>query len=322
MEQHSPLNRTIRLSETEKEHYLKQCLTAADINNNSLPLDRIICGDAFEIMDLLPEKCIDLLIADPPYNLTKSYNGELFAKMPDEDYRAFIRAFIEKSKRLLKDTASVYICCDWKSSLIISGVCTEHFYVRNRITWQREKGRGSVKNWKNCMEDIWYATVSKTDFIFNAENVKQRRLVNAPYRVKTNTDNNAGENISIPKGWEDTPDGRFRDTYPSNFWDDITVPYWSMNENTDHPAQKAEKLAAKLILASSNPGDTVFDPFGGSGTAAVTAKKLNRRFLSIEKQEEYSALSVKRLETAKVCKTIQGYSDGVFWERNTGKYQK
>ena len=69
----------------------------------------------------------------------------------------------------------------------------------------------------------------------------------------------------------ETDDGNYRNTCPSNFWDDITVPFWSMPENTAHPTQKPEKLLAKLILASSREGDTVFDPFLGSGTTAVTA---------------------------------------------------
>ena len=70
--------------------------------------------------------------------------------------------------------------------------------------------------------------------------------------------------------------GNFRDTHPSNLWTDISVPFWSMPENTDHPTQKAEKLIAKLVLASTNPGDFVFDPFLGSGTSSVVAKKLGK----------------------------------------------
>ena len=95
-----------------------------------------------------------------------------------------------------------------------------------------------------------------------------------------------------------------------------------MPENTDHPAQKPEKLFAKLILASSNPGDLIFDPFLGSGTAAVTAKKLGRRFLGIEREEEYCALAQYRLEQAQTDPRIQGYCDGVFWERNTQAMQR
>ncbi|MBP3347452.1 MAG: site-specific DNA-methyltransferase, partial [Clostridia bacterium] len=104
--------------------------------------------------------------------------------------------------------------------------------------------------------------------------------------------------------------------------DDISVPYWSMAENTPHPTQKPEKLLAKLILASSNEGDVVFDPFLGSGTTAVTAKKLKRHFVGVELDGEYCAMAQKRLEMAEEDKSIQGYTDGVFWERNTVKEQK
>ena len=100
------------------------------------------------------------------------------------------------------------------------------------------------------MEDIYFATNSPSDYTFNLDAVKIRRKVIAPYRVN-----------GKPKDWEETESGNFRNTHPSNFWDDISVPYWSMPENTAHPTQKPEKLIAKLVLASSNEGDIVFDPF-------------------------------------------------------------
>lgn len=177
--------------------------------------------------------------------------------------------------------------------------------VRNRITWQREKGRGAKANWKNATEDIWFGTLSD-DYYFNVEAVKQKRKVIAPYK----------EN-GQPKDWEETKEGNFRLTHPSNFWDDISIPYWSMPENTDHPTQKPEKLIAKLILASSPENGIVLDPFLGSGTTSVVAKKLNRKYIGIEVNEEYCIWAEKRLALADNDKTIQGYSGGVFWERNT-----
>jgi len=90
-----------------------------------------------------------------------------------------------------------------------------------------------------------------------------------------------------------------------------------MPENTDHPTQKPEKLLAKIILASSNIDDIIFDPFLGSGTTAVVAKKLNRNFVGIEIDKYYCCLAQKRLITAEKDKRIQGYEDGIFWERNT-----
>lgn len=119
-----------------------------------------------------------------------------------------------------------------------------------------------------------------------------------------------------PKDWADEAIGRFRLTSPSNLWNDITVPFWSMPENTCHPTQKPEKLIAKLVLASSRNESVVLDPFLGSGTTSVVAKKLGRRFIGIEINESYACLAEKRLELAANDARIQGYEDGVFWERN------
>ena len=110
------------------------------------------------------------------------------------------------------------------------------------------------------MEDIWFATNSN-NYRFNLDAVKIRKKVIAPYRID-----------GKPKDWAKTENGNYRDTCPSNFWDDITISFWSMAENTAHPTQKSEKLIAKIMLASSSKGDVVFDPFLGSGTTSVVAK--------------------------------------------------
>ena len=103
---------------------------------------------------------------------------------------------------------------------------------------------------------------------------------------------------------------------------DITITFWSMPENTYHPTQKPEKLPAKIILASSNAGDFVFDPFLGSGTTAVAAKKLGRNFSGIELDEEYCCLAEKKIELADKSNSIQGYDGEIFWDRNTLAEQK
>ena len=308
-------NQTITLSEEEKRRYLAACIREKDFCDDMASYlaegraGGIVLGDCIQIMKRLPHRFVDLLIADPPYNLDKTYSASRFRKMDAGAYEVFTRRWIEAALHTLKDTASVYVCCDWESSLIIGRVLGDYFIVQNRITWQREKGRGAIANWKNTMEDIWFATRTKR-YTFNAGAVKQRRAVIAPYRRD-------GE----PKGWADTESGRFRDTFPSNFWDDISIPYWSMPENTDHPAQKPEKLMAKLILASSGEGGLIMDPFAGTGTSAVAAKKLGRRYLGMEIEAEYCALAAKRLEMAEENGSIQGYAGGVFWERNTAAAQ-
>ena len=301
----SPRNKTIDTGLEEGREYLNRCLRTDDVQKGAELIDSVICADMFVVCPFIPEGSVDLMIVDPPYNLTKDYNGESFLKKKPDEYEEYTRRWIEATKHVLKENGSLYVCCDWESSLIIGRLLGEYYTVRNRITWQREKGRGARSNWKNSMEDIWFATNSDS-YTFNLDDVKLRRRVVAPYREE-------GE----PKDWKETENGKFRDTHPSNFWDDITVPFWSMAENTSHPAQKPEKLMAKLILASSDEGDLVFDPFAGSGTTCVAAKKLGRSFIGIEKDERYCIWAQQRLEIAEKDRTIQGYEDGVFWERNT-----
>ena len=303
-------NKTIDISLEEGQRYLAGSVKIESQSSLEDILDKTILGDCLAVMSLLPEGFADLVIADPPYNLDKDFNGRKFRKTSDEIYADFTESWIKKVIPLMKPEASIYVCCDWKSGSVIEGILKKYFIIRNRITWQREKGRGALSNWKNGMEDIWFATKSGS-YTFNVEDVKIRRKVIAPYKVN-----------GKPKDWEETDAGNFRNTYPSNFWDDISIPYWSMPENTAHPTQKPEKLLAKLILASSNPGDTVFDPFLGSGSTSVTAKKLRRHYVGIEQNEQYCAWAEKRLEMAETDKGIQGYSDGVFWERNTSALQK
>lgn len=303
-------NKTIDLSVEEGKSYLDRCISISKPTDLQSVINKTILGDTFSILPLLPTKFVDLLIADPPYNLDKNFNGKKFKKTSDEMYEEYTESWIKSVLPLLKEDATVYVCCDWRSSPIIGKVLKKYFYIQNRITWQREKGRGALSNWKNGMEDIWFATVSK-HYTFNVDKVKVRRKVIAPYKVD-----------GKPKDWEETAEGNFRNTYPSNFWDDISIPYWSMPENTAHPTQKPEKLIAKLILASSNPGSIVFDPFLGSGTTSVTAKKLGRHYIGIEENEQYCVWAEKRLEMADNDTSIQGYTDGVFWERNTNALQK
>lgn len=301
----SDRNKTINTTLEAGETYLRRCLTADDLRAGCAPLDATISGDMLEVCPLLERGCADLIIADPPYNLRKSYDGTVFIKRAEDEYEAYTRAWLDKTAPLLREGGSIYVCCDWESSLVIGRVLREYFTVRNRITWQREKGRGAKRNWKNSMEDIWFATKGE-GYCFDLDAVKVRRRVVAPYRAD-----------GAPKDWVQSADGRYRDTCPSNFWDDLTVPFWSMPENTAHPTQKPEKLAAKLILASSREGDTVLDPFLGSGTTSVAAKKLGRHYIGIEMEARYCIWAEQRLERADTDRRIQGY-DGVFHERNYG----
>ena len=153
-------NKTIDITAQEGKTYLERCISVKGKTELNEIVNKTICGDTFEVLDHLPEKFVDLLIADPPYNLYKEFGTSKFNKMTDDDYYEYTENWIKKIIPLLKDTASIYVCCDWKSSMIIGQVLKKYFSIQNRITWQREKGRGALSNWKNGMEDIWFATVS------------------------------------------------------------------------------------------------------------------------------------------------------------------
>ena len=310
MSDRAPRNRTLTCT-PEELLYLSEAILRVEKAVDRQAIDcQLIGGDFFEIAAYLPSQFIDLLILDPPYNLTKNYNGNYFRKLDKDNYTSWFQKTIELLIPMMKPTATVYVCSDWKTSTLILPVLENRFFVRNRITWEREKGRGAKKNWKNTTEDIWFCTNSE-DYYFDVDAVKLKRKVVAPYRVKEK-----------PKDWQQECDGNYRLTYPSNIWTDLTVPFWSMPENTPHPAQKPEKLFAKLVLASSKESDFVFDPFLGSGTSAVVAEKLGRKWCGIDINSEYLCWAKKRVCTARSDPGIQGYTAGVFWERNSFPQQR
>jgi site-specific DNA-methyltransferase (adenine-specific) len=306
VKERAPRNRTLSVCENEYDILKKGIVfpQKASLNPSEI-INKTICADLFDILNVLPSEFADLLILDPPYNIDKNFHGLRFTQSDDEGYLAYLATWFPKILKALKPNGSVYICGDWKSTFCLYQIMRDHTIIRNRIIWQREKGRGAKANWKNACEDIWFGTKGE-DYYFDIDAVKQKRKVIAPYR----------EN-GAPKDWQETDDGNFRLTHPSNFWDDISIPYWSMPENTEHPTQKPEKLAAKMILASCPPNGIVLDPFLGSGTSSVAAKKLGRKYVGIEINEEYCCWAEKRLLLADEDTVIQGYSDGVFWERNT-----
>ena len=304
-------NRTLTLLIEEIESLKSKLATEETLKENPDVLNKTLNGDVLKMLEFVPDNFADLIIIDPPYNLTKNFNGFKFNSRSDESFDEYLETWFPQVCKKLKPNGSLYMCGDWKCTSSLQRAIEKELSILNRITWQREKGRGAKSNWKNGMEDIWFAVKNPKDYYFDVESVKMKRKVIAPYKVD-----------GKPKDWDQSEDGNFRITYPSNFWDDISIPFWSMSENTDHPTQKPEKLYAKLILASSKPGDIVFDPFLGSGTTSVVAKKLGRNYCGIEMNQEYCLWTEKRLQMAEKDSSIQGYSDGVFWERNSLLDQK
>lgn len=304
MKERAPRNRTVTLDDAERDRLKRYLKTESEVHADTI--DATVLGNCVEVAARLSPASVGMLFLDPPYNLNKRFGDSSFTKKPVEQYTDWLRGVLDALLPTVKPNGTVYICGDWHTSASIFTAASERLNIRNRITWEREKGRGAKTNWKNSSEDIWFCTMGD-NYTFNVDKVKVRRKVIAPYRNGDGT----------PKDWQESDGGNYRDTHPSNLWTDITIPFWSMPENTDHPTQKSEKLVAKLMLASTNPGDLVLDPFLGSGTTSVVAKKLGRHFIGIELEEEYALLSQKRLEIAASEASVQGYSDGVFWERNS-----
>ena len=179
-------NRTLFCSDREKVRFSSEILRIWD--NVTLPqiIDRAILADTFEVAQYLPLAFADLLILDPPYNLSKNFNGIVFKEKEEEEYTRWFDRLVRTLKPFLKPNATIYCCSDWRTSTLIFPVLKNHFYIRNRITWEREKGRGAKTNWKNNTEDIWFCTLSK-DYFFNVEKVKLKRRVIAPYKEKWKT---------------------------------------------------------------------------------------------------------------------------------------
>lgn len=317
----APRNKTLSLSPEDRRE-LNRSLSVVD--NCELSYgegaaggewyrDRIFAGDSLQLCRQMPDNSVDLIVADPPYAaLRKQFGTRGFSITEPRQYAEWLEPYFAEFARILSDTGSVYVCGDWRGAEAVQPLMNRYFHLRNRITWEREKGRGARANWKNSHEDIWFATKSDT-YRFNLDEVKILRSVKAPY-----TRNGS------PRDWLPSSDGAgYRLTHPGNSWTDLTVPFWSMPENTDHPTQKPEKLAARIILASSLPGDLVFDPFLGSGTTAVAARKLGRSFCGCELEEEYCLYALKRLRQADQSPEIQGIlSHGdkhIFLHRNSNE---
>lgn len=271
----SRLNRSVRLEPGDEERYRPAPLPRK-------PRDGVFVGDGLELLASLAPGSVDLLLADPPYNKGKDFGNNRDYR---RDYREWSARWLDLAKRALSSSGSIYVCGCWEIGATLQMLLEERFVVRSRITWRREKGRGAKANWKNNHEDVWFATASD-GYTFNLEAVKVRKEVIAPYR----------DGAGRPKDWSESAGGRFRMTHPSNIWTDLCVPFWSMPENTPHPTQKPERLVERILLASSRRGDLVVDPFLGSGTSAVVARRLGRRFAGCDLNPDYVRLALKRLE--------------------------
>jgi site-specific DNA-methyltransferase (adenine-specific) len=244
----------------------------------------------------------DLFWVDPPY-FTTSLDWDKQWKTNDE-YYSWCREWINKMYKELKETGCAYICCQWPHSGMYQVMLQDAgFNILNRITWKKDKGRGSSVNWKQMHEDIWFVSKSKK-YTFNVDDVKVEKKVVAPYRDEEGN----------PKDWWINDSGeKVRLTHPGNLWDTISIPFWSSHEVRSyaktkrtpdnkfekHNTQKPKELVKRCILASSNIGETVVDYFGGSGTTLIASKETGRNCIIFEKDETYCKIIETRIKNEK-----------------------
>lgn len=234
--------------------------------------NQLICGDAIEVISRLPSESVDLVIADPPYNLGKDYGNNRDLKAWDE-YGRFTDAWIEQAIRVLKPTGSIYVFMGVRfiSKLFVSLEEKHRLFFNSWITWHYTQGMGRKVGFSPRHEDILFFNKSRK-FTFNLDDVR------VPQKYYRQRNNMAGAN-------------------PGDVWQFSHVHYCSA-ERVEHPTQKPEALMERIIRASSNSGDLVLDPFVGSGTTSRVAAHLDRRWIGIDINPDYIALANRRIEEA------------------------
>lgn len=231
---------------------------------------RLICGDAVAVMKTLPSNTVDLIVADPPYNLGKDY-GNNMDRIAWHEYEDFTVQWLTEAVRVLKPTGSIYVFMGVRfiSSLFLILENRFQLVFNGWITWHYTQGMGRKLGFSPRHEDILYFTKSEK-FIFNIDNV---RIPQKYYRKRNNM---SGAN-------------------PGDVWQFSHVHYCNP-ERQAHPTQKPEALLERIILASSNEQDIVLDPFVGSGTTCRVANLLGRRWIGIEINPDYVSMSAERLQ--------------------------
>jgi len=232
-------------------------------------LDCFYCGDAIEIMSTFPEESVDLICADPPYNLGKDY-GNTIDKKDWAEYEKFTRQWIKEAVRILKHNGTIYVFMGVRFISSLYTMLENDFGLifNGWITWHYTQGMGRTKGFSPRHEDILYF-VKGRDYTFNLNDI---RIPQKYYRQRNNME---GAN-------------------PGDVWQFSHVHYCS-KEREEHPTQKAEGVMERMILASSKLGGIVLDPFVGSGTTCKVAKTLRRHWIGIDINPTYIAVSEKRM---------------------------
>lgn len=245
----------------------------------------IINGDSINILKNINDNSIDLIFADPPYGIGKDFGNNNDTWETPQDYTNWCIIWIEECMRILKPNGTMYIMSSTQHMPYLDVYFSENYHVVNRIIWAYDSsGVQSKKKFGSLYEPILMVTKSdKAKYTFNYKDI----LVEA----KT------GSQRQLIDYRKNPPQPYNTQKVPGNVWEFSRVRF-KMDEYENHPTQKPESLLERIILASSNEGDYVLDPFGGSFSTAAVALKLNRKAISMDLNEDYFKIGIRRLGIA------------------------
>ncbi|ACK71922.1 Site-specific DNA-methyltransferase (adenine-specific) [Gloeothece citriformis PCC 7424] len=242
----------------------------------------IFHGDALTVLlEEIDSESIELIFLDPPYNIGKRF-GDFYDKwLSDEDYVEWAYKWLDECIRVLKPNGTLYVMTSTQSMPYFDIYLRKKLTILSRIIWHYDSsGVQASKYFGSMYEPILHCVKDKKNYIFNSEAIKieaktgaKRKLID--YRKTIPTPYNTNK-------------------IPGNVWYFSRVRY-RMEEYENHPSQKPESLLERIILASSNEKDLILDPFAGTFTAAAVAKRLRRNSISIESQEEYLKIGLRRI---------------------------
>ena len=242
--------------------------------------NKIIHGDALTELKKLPSESVDLVFADPPYNIGKDFDG-LIESWDDNEFLHWLFECIDECHRVLKKNGTMYIMNSTENMPYIDIKCRNTFHIKSRIVWSYDSSGVQAKNYFGSMyEPILMMVKDPKKYTFNSKDI----LVEA----KT------GSKRALIDYRKNPPQPYNTQKVPGNVWEFPRVRFL-MEEYENHPTQKPTSLLKRIVLASSNPGDVVLDPFSGSFTTGDVSKSLDRRFIGIEINEEYVKMGIRRL---------------------------
>lgn len=252
---------------------------------------KIIYGDALEAIKSLSDNSVDLIFADPPYNIGKNFNGQIEKWDTEEEYLAWCYEWLDLCIQKLKPNGSFYVMTATQFMPYFDIYLRKKLDILSRIIWSYDSsGVQAKKHYGSMYEPILFCVKDKNNYIFNMNDI----LVEAKTGAKRKL---IDYRKAIPSVYNS-------EKVPGNVWDFSRVRY-RMDEYENHPTQKPIALLERIIKASSNEGDLVLDPFSGTFTTCFVAKELDRNSIGIELQDEYIKIGLRRLALAKEFKGEQ-----------------